>query len=388
MKSGTRFGRTVAMLGLLAFAGGCSVAGMVEDILETDPVQDALRDVDRAIDAIESGVASFDDLVGELGILRDNLDDGVYKRQVSELIHDAGQVGELAGAHVIDFTRNRVKEDLENLKRAILGRPPLERRPVVTTPDRKEINFADGAAGALRVIGWNLDIASADRAAYHVEVLSHIGPARVVPDRFVTYTGQYAVTVDLSSSGFDLVHHDRALSFVGYDGEFAIAIVDSAPPVPVGVPVEARVETSGSHARAVRSDCEVHSDDWTRVDVSYDLRAGAGGRALEARVVWSVYEAQDNKTIRRDKTHIRSVKDWHEIWRLPPVYDRLTAIPLDRTGERTQWYPGEAHGFKAFRNVGALQNIQVRFDGGGSDCGRQALEADVRLEVQAMELER
>ncbi len=153
-------------------------------------------------------------------------------------------------------------------------------------------------------------------------------------------------------------------------------------PVPLTFTRSATLTTGPIHARVMRDDCEVHSDDNTRVDLRYDLRIASDKRRVEARLIWSVYEFNKSKT--KYRTKITSTLDWTTVFAAPSQVDRLDKILVATNASRSQWYSGKAHGWKAFPTTEALSDVQVRFDGNGSDCERQGLSSRLNLSVRGM----
>jgi hypothetical protein len=214
--------------------------------------------IDRAINDLSRGVDSFEQAVDVLEELKGDMDEGTYKNQVEGLIRTTGQVGQLTYEGSLDFTRTRLIEDLENMKRRLRGQQPLPRKPVLASSDNVRIKLDDPARSTVTIVGWNLDTAAADREKYSVSVHNlHSGP-RKIPADFVAYQGQYAVTVNVSKSGFPLEDHDSKIVFEGYDKDFEVVIVDSAPPPVHLVKVTGKLYvydhlpppfTEGSHTR-------------------------------------------------------------------------------------------------------------------------------------------
>jgi hypothetical protein len=111
-----KFFQTVILAPMLIYIFiGCSHVRNIEE------------DIDGAIAALNCGVTSFEDITRILEGLKDKLDDGSYKDQVEGLIRTTGQVAQLNVQGSVDFIRTRIVEDLENLKRSVLGKPPLTR---------------------------------------------------------------------------------------------------------------------------------------------------------------------------------------------------------------------------------------------------------------------
>ena len=185
-------------------------------------VDDAIVRVDDAIGALNRGVDSFDDLNQILGGLKTNLDDGLYKGQVNDIIENAGGVAQTNAQGTIDFVRSRAVEDLLRLKSTLMGNEPPKRQPVLSTTQNREIRFNDPARTTITVIGWNLDVAEKERKNYLVKIKNPKSGPREVSRDHVSYLGQYAIQVNLSSSGAQLKHYDSQLVFSGFDPKFQL----------------------------------------------------------------------------------------------------------------------------------------------------------------------
>jgi hypothetical protein len=203
--------------------------------------QTVYQKIDDIVNELKQGNKSLADMTASLGRLQANLDNGYYKDQVGELIRQAGGVAQLSGQALIDFTRERLIDDLERLKRRAKGAPEPERVPNLANFESPKIDFKNPARSTLTFVGWNLDVARAHPERYKVQITNDAEGVRGVDPKYLTLQGQYALTIDVSPNGIPLKYHDRKLSFMGYRAPFELAIVNCQPP-----PVEKIVSISGS----------------------------------------------------------------------------------------------------------------------------------------------
>lgn len=223
---GSRFIWQIALLLLVGLASGCG----------------AERTVNNAINEVKVANKNFADLNATLAKTAKNLDEGIYKEQVKEIADRASQVAQLGIEGSFDFTRSRVIDDLENLKRSLSGKPMLQRIPVLSNAGVSDIDRTSASRTSVTVVGWNLDVAQKDKQKYKVRIENeNEANSRDVNFIHVTFGGQYAVTVDVSSSGIPLQDHDKKLVFQGFDPVFEIAIINTNP-----VPRELIVAVSGN----------------------------------------------------------------------------------------------------------------------------------------------
>lgn len=386
----------MSMLTTILFLSACRKVDRAIDVAEK-----GVDAIDKAVHSLERGIDTFDDGIDVLSGLKENLDNEVYKDQVQDLIvrtgevaktttRTAGQVAENTLKASVDFTRERLIADLKNLKGKMLGQPMLPRVPVLSNAQSPKIDFKDSSRQTITIVGWNLDVAKKDPNKYRLTVQNATSQNRVVDAKLVSYQGQYSLTVDVSSSGVELQYHDKKLVFEGYTKPFELSIVNSdppprpPPPQPVSLSPSAKVNTSAKHASLLRENADVGTDDWTLVQVAYQLRIGQGHRSVEAKIEWDVFEGEKDKKLK--KTHIRNTRDWHQVWSLPPPYDRVISIGAGIDGNTEKWYRGKQHGPKSFPNVGGLQDVAVTFDGGGGDdLDDQALSAVLRFTVSVID---
>ncbi len=191
--------------------------------------------VQQAIDELNQGNKTFEDIKNILEGLKGKLDTGEYANQVKDIAGRVGNISQITGQSLVDFTRTRVIEDLQNLKRSILGQPLVPRVPVLANAQMPAVDFTSDSRSTITIGGWNLDMAQKDPKKYKVfikTVRDGTETEREVATEFVTYQPQYSVTVDVSKSGRLLQFYDKKLYFSGYDTPFEIAVVNSHEPTP------------------------------------------------------------------------------------------------------------------------------------------------------------
>jgi hypothetical protein len=139
------------------------------------------------------------------------------------------------------------------------------------------------------------------------------------------------------------------------------------------------VKTTGQDAAVTRQDDEIDSDDWTLVQLtSQRLRLSEDRRTVHFDLVWQAFEAEKNKSIRNDRTIIRSSKTFS----FPFPKPIKTIISKAAFGAQNQWYAGKVHTAQPFDNCGLLSNIRVKFDADGDkDHLVQSLQADLEFSV-------
>lgn len=192
-------------------------------------LQPIYQRIDDTVNELKKGNKSLSDMTAMLGRLQGNLDDGYYKDQVGDLIHQAGGVAQISGQALIDFTRERLITDLGRLKRRALGQPEPEREPKLTSFETSKIDLRNQARSTVTLVGWNLDVTRAHPDRYKIQIVNDTEKARDIDPKYLTLQGQYAMTIDVSSTGIPLKDHDRKLSFKGYSEPFELAIVNSDP---------------------------------------------------------------------------------------------------------------------------------------------------------------
>jgi hypothetical protein len=157
---------------------------------------------------------------------------------------------------------------------------------------------------------------------------------------------------------------------------------DPTPPPPPDDPVCQRfpvraqtISTTSRDARVVEGDSELDSDDWTSVEVSYEIEVS--DREILLELNWAAQELNRDGT--RGDTRIHSQKTFR-IFELGGDYrsceiSGISAASLSQ--ENDERYRGEVHDWQRFPTTGLLTNINVKFDGeGGNDQRVQALDAE------------
>lgn len=139
--------------------------------------------------------------------------------------------------------------------------------------------------------------------------------------------------------------------------------------------------TDYNDADTVRHDDELGSDDWSMVELtSQALRLSPDRRAISLDLEWNAFEGEHTRTIRGDRTVIRSLKSINFLPYPKPVRSIVTS-PTSY-GARQEWYAGRQHDFVSFPNHGLLTDIRVRFDANGrQDHLVQRLDAFANFEI-------
>jgi len=248
---------TTVSVSLVAAALSLTGCQLLENL--GNSVDDLVDNVDEAILQLERGIDTFDQGIEILDSLANNLDDGTYKDQVEELVvttgnvaqtvaRTAGQSAENTYKASVDFTRDRLVDDLTNIKNQLLGRPPVDRAPVLSNAQSPYIDYQSANRTSVTIVGWNLDVAARDPGTYRLVLENTESGLREVGRQFIAYHGQYAVTVNTSGNGVPLQFHDSKLVFENYEQPFSLLVINSDPPPPVVAeppPPPRRIEVSG-----------------------------------------------------------------------------------------------------------------------------------------------
>ena len=204
--------------------GGISGCGLF-------PFKSALNSVDDAIEQLKKGVKSFDQISKVLTDLNKNLDNGTYKGEVQELINNTGQIASISYQGALDFTATRIIEDLEDIKNKLQGKPSTKRKPSLTLPGAFNIDVASPARTTLTIVGWNLNVVSANPTDYGILIKNDSEPDYPVDPRFINYTGPYAITLATSSNGgIPFKPGDYRLYFKGFPDIYEIPIINNPHP--------------------------------------------------------------------------------------------------------------------------------------------------------------
>jgi hypothetical protein len=196
----------------------------------TSCFESEVEKIDHAIAELQKANRTFEDIKNILDGLKKNLDNGVYKDQVDDLIGRTGQVAQLSAEGSVDFVRTRVIEDLQNLKAKVSGQPAPPRVPILSNAQSPKIDYTSISRSTLTIVGWNLDVAQADPGKYKVVIKNNNEADRDIDRRFITYQGQYAVTMDTSTSGIPFRYYDTKLVFEGFNPLFELAVINTNPP--------------------------------------------------------------------------------------------------------------------------------------------------------------
>lgn len=131
----------------------------------------------------------------------------------------------------------------------------------------------------------------------------------------------------------------------------------------------ARISFDSSYAVLVAGDTEIHTDDWTWVNVSYRLDLASDGSGVSVLVVFDAREGNKDKSFGDTWFRIRGSK----LIQFPGLSGRRVVSIVDPTsGSLPYWFSGERHGTQVLQDFGALCDIRVAFDEGGTD-GRKDL---------------
>lgn len=186
------------------------------------PLEDA---IDKALKQLQSVATNIDQITQILNGLKNNLDDGTYKRQVEAIIAGAGQVAQITGQGAFDFVRDRVTEDLENMKRKKKGLPPI-RHPATVTSVNQSIDFVAADRSEIKLAGWNLTQLSIEPTRYSVWIENERARRRV-EDRYITVQGDYALAINVSANGVRLQEGDIKMVFDGFTSPVSVSIINA-----------------------------------------------------------------------------------------------------------------------------------------------------------------
>jgi len=150
------------------------------------------------------------------------------------------------------------------------------------------------------------------------------------------------------------------------------------------------VELTKKDAKLIHGDEEIHTDDWTRVGVSYQFRVSKDRRRVELHLIMDAYECESDGNYHPEKndnrTHIRTsrIVNVYELAEDDPrSIKKVIAQPLAASDKRK--FGGHLHSWFTYGNgqVGALRDIQVHVDGKGrNDLERQGLKAIISFAVE------
>ena len=147
--------------------------------------------------------------------------------------------------------------------------------------------------------------------------------------------------------------------------------VEFSGQIPVGsyakggdVPRTVDVELAPADARKLRQDWDVHSDDWTGVEIEYALSPSTDGRSVELHLRMDIRELESGGNY-DGKTHLRLEKRTR-VYTLPD-HDRRTISSVksvQNAKTTSDKFSGELHDWFRFGDgvVGALRDVHVRVD--------------------------
>jgi len=154
------------------------------------------------------------------------------------------------------------------------------------------------------------------------------------------------------------------------DGTTTEPTTPSAPTCQSVITVAATpVSTRPADANISTGDSEVDSDDWTSVDLSYEVLTSS--RDVKLALRWAVQERNADNS--RGDTRIESERTF-TLFNLPKDGGavcqgfHISSVDVGQVkGKREQPYRGERHGQQSFDDTGSLKNIRVTFDQKGKD---------------------
>jgi len=137
-------------------------------------------------------------------------------------------------------------------------------------------------------------------------------------------------------------------------------------------------------ARLLRSNDDLHTDDWTKVRVSHNFSVSPDRRSATLYVEMNAVELEEDKK-ERPKTHFRTAKTI-TAFQLPEddkrKISKVVANPPNHSEAHD--FGGQLHGWFNFEDgvVGALRDVKVSIDGPGGDLRHQGLQALTSFSVE------
>ncbi len=143
------------------------------------------------------------------------------------------------------------------------------------------------------------------------------------------------------------------------------------------------VETNPENAKRTHGDDDIHSDDFTGVEIGYKIYVSDDRRRVLMDINWFARELEDDKSWKPNKNkRTQFVSN-----RTVTLFDLGAACPRARildvpdiqlnANNRHDHGKGERHGPQNHPEFGGLSNIKVEFDGKGNDNDKQRLRATV-----------
>lgn len=205
-----------------------------EAIVELEQTNDNFEQMNAQLDDANEQLTLANVTFGKMGLtledLKGKLDDGEYKNQVDDLIGRAAQMSQVSVQGSVDFTCDRLVNELNDLKQQIMGGAPVKRKPVLSNPQSPRIDFKSNSRSTLSIVGWNLEVAQSNPTKFRVVVESDDGRTRIVDPKYIGYQGSYLVTLNVASDGIPLNYGDKKLILEGYSNPFEIVIINSVKP--------------------------------------------------------------------------------------------------------------------------------------------------------------
>jgi hypothetical protein len=181
--------------------------------------------VNAALEELGNGATTFQRLQTTLEDVKQGMDKETYKAQVQNLITTTGQVAQISTQGLVDFTRARLREDLEDLKVTLLGGTPSPRPPVLSGAPVGGLDYEN--RHPVVVVGWNLGRISSNRKDFPITI-ENLNPrdSRDVPAHALSFQGSYSITLDLKATE-QLRLDDVKIVFGGLVDRFEVPIINS-----------------------------------------------------------------------------------------------------------------------------------------------------------------
>jgi hypothetical protein len=137
-------------------------------------------------------------------------------------------------------------------------------------------------------------------------------------------------------------------------------------------------------ARLMRSNDDLHTDDWTKVSVSHNFSVSPDQRSVLLYVEMNAIELEENES-EKPKTHFRTAKTI-TAFQLAQDDKRKISNVLANPPKHSESHnlKGELHGFFNYDDgvVGALRDVRLSIDGPGGDRRHQGLQALTSFTVE------
>jgi hypothetical protein len=145
-----------------------------------------------------------------------------------------------------------------------------------------------------------------------------------------------------------------------------------------------RVLLTHEDARLMRSNDDLHTDDWTKVGVSHNFSISPDQRSVTLYVEMNAVELESDKR-ERAKTHFRTAKTI-TAFQLPQDDKRKISKVVANPPSHSEAHDfrGELHGWFNYEDgvVGSLRDVKVHIDGPGGDLRHQGLQALATFSIE------